>query len=378
MVKQFMVEKRAASYFPEYSNVEALLSCFYVGFTVVAMDELIAMDKKEKCLKFLDLLIGSYESCLRMSSVGYKSFFTQYTGVVFLQHKSDQIESALRRGFFGQDSCVVTELFSHLCPVKEDAKLAEKIWMFFSRAETVLKSVLAAEEFEHHLDTPSKSATTLCRMLAANAFGGLGFDDLSTLENASSLLKEVLRVSSRHRKADAEKVQTEGGLLTEPQLLQLVFYLSFKGSKRRKTSVSRKYECLDPVETACMAFLDNDVWKLKQLFSSWLGPLPEVSLQFVRDSAPTCYQSVLKTVSEEGKVKMSAPGEITFFPLKHCRWCGLVEEADEFEVCRVCLETPDYPDRCVFCSRKCQEEALDDLHTEEHARYLLVRLGLGN
>jgi len=73
---------------------------------------------------------------------------------------------------------------------------------------------------------------------------------------------------------------------------------------------------------------------------------------------------------------MQEPGEVTFFPVKHCRWCGLVEAADEFRVCNECAENPDYPDTSIFCSSKCETEAMKFVHLEEHARYLTIKCGL--
>jgi len=71
---------------------------------------------------------------------------------------------------------------------------------------------------------------------------------------------------------------------------------------------------------------------------------------------------------------MSEPGEITFFPVKHCRWCGVL--AEKFRMCPECHSNPDYSDINFFCSEKCENEAMDKKHTEEHARFLMIRLEL--
>jgi hypothetical protein len=131
----------------------------------------------------------------------------------------------------------------------------------------------------------------------------------------------------------------------------------------------------------CMA--TGDRWKIKQL----VGPMLMINGQKRRGSTDPslvsievvksnqCYKRVLQKMSPDGtKVLMEQPGEITFVPVKHCRWCGLIK-VQKFRLCSLCDEHPEYCDLNYFCSEKCELEALDSVHREEHARFYMVKLG---
>jgi len=135
---------------------------------------------------------------------------------------------------------------------------------------------------------------------------------------------------------------------------------------------------INPLVTAVWSLITNDLWSLKQLISSMAERVDcedptLVSLQFAKGNL--CYEFVLETLAPEGRVEMQVPGEITFCPIKHCRWCGLVDAA-EFRVCPECKENPQYPDVNFFCSLECEEQLLEKQHTEEHCRFLVNKLEL--
>jgi len=135
----------------------------------------------------------------------------------------------------------------------------------------------------------------------------------------------------------------------------------------------------DFADRAFWHLVSNDFLALKQMFSPIIKKGDKrrdsilASLKLARSNK--CYEDVLKDLTPEGKVKMSKPGEVSFFPIKHCRWCGLVE-VKKFRVCSLCKEIPDYPDLNLFCSEKCESESLAEQHEEEHATFLMVKLGL--
>jgi len=136
---------------------------------------------------------------------------------------------------------------------------------------------------------------------------------------------------------------------------------------------------LDDIDSAMWALYSGDMWTVKQKMSSMAHKSGQddqtlASLELAKSNV--YYEEALKTgLNEDGKVKMSSPGEITFFPVKHCRWCGLLE-ADTFRKCPVCVDNPDYPEVNYFCSAKCETESLDQQHTEEHATFLVIRCGI--
>jgi len=137
---------------------------------------------------------------------------------------------------------------------------------------------------------------------------------------------------------------------------------------------------LDVCTSVIWSLTTNDFWSLKQHISTVTQRVgcedPTLaSLQFAKSNL--CYESALKTLTPEGRVEMSKPGEITFFPVKHCRWCGRVD-LDEFRVCPECEENPEYPDINFFCSEKCEKECLETQHTEEHCQFLVNKLGINS
>ena len=128
----------------------------------------------------------------------------------------------------------------------------------------------------------------------------------------------------------------------------------------------------------------GDRWKIKQLVAPMLmtkcrkgDQLKDnsfVSLEVAKSNQ--CYKQVLRKISPDGtKVLMKEKGEITFVPVKHCRWCGLIK-VEKFRLCSLCEKNPDYCDVNYFCSEKCELEALASKHREEHARYFVVKLGM--
>jgi hypothetical protein len=75
--------------------------------------------------------------------------------------------------------------------------------------------------------------------------------------------------------------------------------------------------------------------------------------------------------------KRSVLGLLPVVPIKMCRCCEKFEElADKMAMCSVCVDNRDFPDIYWFCSSKCETKVLDEGHLEEHAQFLMVKLGL--
>lgn len=126
-----------------------------------------------------------------------------------------------------------------------------------------------------------------------------------------------------------------------------------------------------------------DTWKIKQL----LGPLlcdgssdtddflvPLAEARKNQFCGPLML-IVSKDHHGDTRLDISHLGENMLFPIKHCRWCGLMT-AKVFRVCSMCQECPEYHDRNYFCSDKCEQEALDKQHREEHARFYMFKLNM--
>jgi hypothetical protein len=66
------------------------------------------------------------------------------------------------------------------------------------------------------------------------------------------------------------------------------------------------------------------------------------------------------------------------FPVKLCRCCHKFEglETIKLSMCTVCVDNRDFSDMHWFCSKECEEKVLAEGHLEEHAQFLMVKLGL--
>jgi len=398
-------EKLPPDFYSEWTFVQFVLPCFGASFLELQEDASVDVEKKKWFLYFIHRLLCSYQKNPRYPNDKYKPHLVHREGFVFTAHKPQQITSILSRAIFGSNdqNLITRDFFSkflfpltHFCARKEAAATRESLHFFFFRLEAVLRRCLSPEFFLEPGPDPVKSATTLCRMVAATAFRSRCYKDEPDFENLPTLLKVVFKnhlavnKNTWLHKTKTNKMQTEAQTMSEKQLLQLIFYLCFKTPHFKETlkkqAKSREMErelSLDLVEKAFWSYLEADAWRIKQIFSTWMSrikskegdQLPEVPMKFATDLAPYCFSPALSDLAGNHRVKMEAPGEITFFPVRHCRWCGVVQ-AEQFRVCKLCVEHSDYPDTSVFCSPKCEEEALNGEHTEEHARYLKIRCGL--
>jgi len=237
--------------------------------------------------------------------------------------------------------------------------------------------------------------STLCRMLAAGVFHEHGVLDKLEFSDSRVLLGSVFTayaktecpsIASKYSNWSAvqSKVQKESEQLSEQQRLGLVLYLCLSSNiftSWGSNSLWLQTALLNGVELEPLGMLYCQIWCGKFETAAEKIPiflnrkLSQVSLQFAKDTAPTCYSPVLDRVLD-GKVKMDAPGQNTFCPVPHCRWCGLVKKPSEMLVCQFCTDKPKYPDTHLFCSPQCEDLAMKDRHGERHAEFLEYVLDL--
>lgn len=174
--------------------------------------------------------------------------------------------------------------------------------------------------------------------------------------------------------------------LTRHQVLAIAIYIALQKSRNLgaiDVNLQGPSFSLDFQSEVFWAAQTQDHWKLKQL----LGPLLCVKTDSDDCLVPLsvvyeniyCWQ-LRESISADQPpglrrwVKMTHPGEHTMFPVKHCRFCGLLT-TKEFRLCSMCLECPEYTDKNYFCSAEC-EEALIQRHREDHARFFLMKLNM--
>jgi hypothetical protein len=178
--------------------------------------------------------------------------------------------------------------------------------------------------------------------------------------------------------------------LTRYQVLAIALFVALKKS-RHLGVVDLNLEGpsfpLDLQSKVFWAAQTGDYWKLKQLLAPLLSDgatntdddsLVPLSFVFKNVFCRLLRGSILadpRHLCLKKWVVMTYSGQNTMFPVKHCRWCGLLN-VKEFRVCSMCQECPEYHDRHHFCSEKCEKEALDKQHREEHARFFLVKLNM--
>jgi len=176
--------------------------------------------------------------------------------------------------------------------------------------------------------------------------------------------------------------------LSNPQLFNAVYFVCFKEiffSKQNSAlvrvnakNILRQCFPMDVYGKLYWCFVDQDWWNLKIIASKVNvskdgGDLSLIPLSLARESK--CCKDLIKAISPSGKIHFKKPGAITFFPIKHCRWCGLVV-SNKIKLCKECKENQDYPDRNYFCSVECETECLKSQHTEEHATFLMMQLNI--
>jgi hypothetical protein len=134
---------------------------------------------------------------------------------------------------------------------------------------------------------------------------------------------------------------------------------------------------MDRVEEVFFAYRTADQVKLKlllgKMFTRYGINFSEVSYDFAKKVAPHVYEHALAQV-KDGRVQMQ-PCELTLLPIKHCRWCGMVQN-DKLRLCEECRADRGFSFRTWFCGDECERLAMDLLHREEHVRHLLIAVGI--
>jgi len=425
-----MIEHQHSSFdgkvkiYHECQFVQYIMPCLVASFLDVANDPSFKQKKKKVFLQFIHELLKSFEESKN---------FDAYSDTLLLSQKSPYTMGLPNNAavLYWQTKGIAEKLSESVCGLKSGNPSTDAIWTKFlqisvqyiqhekfysvhggrgnferwtgklfrllARMQAALRNVLSPKgQAEPPLDKLFK-AYTFCRILKTNMLGALKRFLLEEEYIVTTLLEEVakrifilkggpfasLACTQETNKADPQITAALAKMSVQEILGQAIYCCTQVFTPTFTKQFPDYYLTpfhLDPSEVAFYSYLKGDIWKVKQILSIWLnddegtGDLSLESYSFARNEAALVYKIALKNLTPEKKVKMSKQGEITFFPLVHCRWCGLVEEGEKFRVCALCKEHSDYPDKNFFCSEKCELEAMTAQHEEEHARYLMVRL----
>jgi len=350
--------------YPECQFLQYIIPCFVANYLDTHKDPSVPQDKKKEFLKFVHNLIESYETKEFCQEVQIKKdpFTFHARGSEVLIEKVRSLQEHAAKNLKVLTGKVYDSLFSKNSVSKDSNCLKNwtfQMFMFFSRVNTCVKK----------LDDPPESSFDWFSKFM------LKFDpSLVELGKMCRKLHEPLEKCEDSQRSS----------LTPQQIFGITVFSFFDSLKRNQFKSKMRSSQgpgfpLDDIDSAMWALYTEDKWTVKQKVSSMAhksgqGDQTLDSLELAKSNV--FYEEALKSgLTEEGKVKMSRPGEITFFPVKHCRWCGLLE-ADTFRKCPVCVDNPDFPDVNYFCSLNCETEALDQQHTEEHATFLMIRCGI--
>ncbi|CAB3363425.1 Hypothetical predicted protein [Cloeon dipterum] len=201
-------------------------------------------------------------------------------------------------------------------------------------------------------------------------------NNISVFEN--DFLNQVLRSLNGHDEIELKSKKNIAVSFSNMQVFGVIMYLAFHYIADSPTLIEKTSRML-LVRNAFVAYQKQDCWRAKQNMAMLVNDAKRVDLSLFdltafRLRGGLYKQITMNTEKSMGRhcVKMNRSGEITFCPIKHCRWCGLIN-SPEFIICQECQDESDYPDVNLFCSKECEERALSDSHLEEHARFLVEK-----
>jgi hypothetical protein len=199
---------------------------------------------------------------------------------------------------------------------------------FFNRLQFVLDSLNPEPSSDENL------VMTVSRVIAGYAYESIDYeDDVEKTPNLAALATAIFEICSKFEQVSLHRLKKlkpaamadlvaefkkEAAQLSQQQLFGILMHMFVNYNRRNKQIDTKchKPTPFDQVYAIFHSYLVGDRWRLMQ----HLGQrLQRVQHRFAVEQAPVCYALAIHEVSRKGKLKMGAPGEITFSPLDHCR-----------------------------------------------------------
>jgi hypothetical protein len=401
-----MIERHSKSangplhYAPECQMVQYLLPCYVAAYLDLDKDPSVQKESKLKYMHFLHELIGCYE---HQEFVQVHTSLQKLTPYIFVAEKeiADDLEFDFQNASIAfknelENAAIIKQAFTQSFMYLRRAK--DQKWL--RKLDTFRTTVWAGHLPMHfcrmrhcliNLGWIKVNVYNICLLSAVVCYQ---IGDVS-----SKLVFELYKLlkCKREPKAMSDFVmrdylseidvalQRDVALISIRQLTAIIMYLSLFKLKKQdyQYDLFRRMQgpkfIFDTFSAAYWCILENDYWRFKKLLAPCMkakNSLVDLSMATLKMAKKNrSYTATLKTLTPEGRVQMSKPGELTLFPIQHCRWCGTVH-AKIFRLCPECKDNPDYPDINYFCCEKCEVAALDAQHREEHVRDLMIRLNM--
>jgi len=392
--------------YPEFSTVHLLLPCFVASFLDLSSENGVSQATKDLYVMFINRLLRSYEQ----QPVVQKQFESHVTLTLFehilfemqtiqkdmVAKFSDGIKLLLR------DSNVANIITSKCMNYLKSCDAQQKDWEKISHPDHWCQ--IDCAWYSHLLMFLRRAFDSLsdCGLLHRSQLDHSFYCSLQLAWATFSEKKDELRLHI----SDHVEFRTDSGFinyfgnnlipmeglilqrvplelrnaaknLTLQQLQSLNIYYYMKDLKKQQSTFDdRLIFPLEEFGKVFSALKGHDLLGLKLRMASERNKSEDFSLvPYQQAKNNLYYKEVMRSVTPSGKVTMKSPGEITFCPIKHCRWCGQAD-VKKFRVCPECKDNLDYPDLNFFCSETCEKQCLEKQHIEEHANYLMMQIGI--
>ncbi|CAB3360697.1 Hypothetical predicted protein [Cloeon dipterum] len=189
-------------------------------------------------------------------------------------------------------------------------------------------------------------------------------------------LTRVKRLKKPDKSLDAlmNDAKEECGNLTAPQKQCLAFYLAVKMIPRKNFSMLLDKNLTNSILDHMLHSFAKGGNMLSLVYFMNNGVPHEesrVSHEFAKEKAPVLYYVAMNELNKSSThYKEVLKKASWFFPIVHCRNCGVVDKDVYQYPCSECSNNEHYPDNNFFCSEQCKNIAMNTFHAKEHADFV--------